>query len=90
MGKLYAERAVAEGVRAEVGYPDVVIDNAGIIRSSMFCEHDPVRDGVTPRISSLRFGPTSEERQLRFGRTLYRSSFARSATWASLCTAVMR
>src|SRR5690606_24974730 len=85
MGRLYAERAVAEGaaavvlwdidgetlaatrdelvrlgrkvhatvaavataparVRAEVGDPDIVITNAGVVRSRHFWEHDPVRD----------------------------------------------
>lgn len=91
MGRLYAERAVAEGaamvalwdveaaalettrdalvarggrvfaqvvdvasqasiaeaaakVRAEVGDPDIVINNAGIVRGKPFWEHDPLRD----------------------------------------------
>ena len=34
----------AARVRAEVGDPDVVINNAGIIRSKMFWEHDHTRD----------------------------------------------
>ncbi len=46
--------AVAERVRAEVGNPDVLINNAGIIRSSMFWEHDPVRDiEATMQINTL-------------------------------------
>ncbi len=46
--------AVAERVRAEVGHPDVLINNAGIIRSSMFWEHDPARDiEATMQINSL-------------------------------------
>jgi all-trans-retinol dehydrogenase (NAD+) len=36
--------AVSARVRAEVGNPHVLINNAGIIRSSFFWEHDPARD----------------------------------------------
>lgn len=35
---------VASRIRAEVGDPTVLINNAGIIRSSFFWEHDPARD----------------------------------------------
>lgn len=34
----------AARVRAEVGDPDIVINNAGVVRSKHFWEHDPVRD----------------------------------------------
>ena len=34
----------AARVRAEVGHPDVVINNAGIVRSKLFWEHDHTRD----------------------------------------------
>ncbi|WP_194421025.1 SDR family NAD(P)-dependent oxidoreductase [Microbacterium abyssi] len=43
-----------EGVRADFGTPDVVINNAGIVRGAAFWEHDPVRDiEATMRINSL-------------------------------------
>lgn len=46
--------AVAERVRTEVGHPDVLINNAGIIRSSMFWEHDPARDiEATMQVNTL-------------------------------------
>lgn len=35
---------VAARIRKDVGDPDVLINNAGIIRSSFFWEHDPARD----------------------------------------------
>ena len=103
MGKLYAERAIAEGaasvvlldvngdalaataaeltsgssgtavhpyvvdlssrddiasvvarIRKDVGGPHVLINNAGIIRSSMFWEHDPARDiELTMQVNTL-------------------------------------
>ena len=34
----------ASRVRAEVGDPDIVINNAGVVRSKPFWEHDPIRD----------------------------------------------
>lgn len=34
----------AEKVRAEAGDPDIVINNAGVVRSRPFWEHDPVAD----------------------------------------------
>ena len=34
----------ATRVRAEVGHPDIVINNAGVVRSKYFWEHDHVRD----------------------------------------------
>lgn len=34
----------AAAVRSEVGDPDIVINNAGIVRSKPFWEHDPERD----------------------------------------------
>ncbi len=36
--------AVAARIRKDVGDPDVLINNAGIIRSSLFWEHDPEND----------------------------------------------
>ena len=36
--------AAAMRVRSEVGNPDIVINNAGVVRSKHFWEHDPVRD----------------------------------------------
>lgn len=48
---------IAEGmarVRADFGGPDVVINNAGIVRGAAFWEHDPVRDiEATVRINTL-------------------------------------
>lgn len=35
---------VAARVRTDVGDPDVLINNAGIVRSSFFWEHDPAKD----------------------------------------------
>ncbi|HWK77772.1 MULTISPECIES: SDR family NAD(P)-dependent oxidoreductase [unclassified Microbacterium] len=41
-------------VRADLGSPDVVINNAGIVRGTPFWEHDPQRDiELTMRINSL-------------------------------------
>ena len=34
----------AAAVRSEVGDPDIVVNNAGIVRSKRFWEHDPERD----------------------------------------------
>lgn len=43
-----------ERVRAELGSPDVVINNAGIVRGTPFWEHDPERDiEATIRINTL-------------------------------------
>ncbi|MGP6169903.1 SDR family NAD(P)-dependent oxidoreductase [Microbacterium sp. A204] len=43
-----------ERVRADFGTPDVVINNAGIVRGAPFWEHDPVRDiEATMRINTL-------------------------------------
>lgn len=45
---------VATAIRKEVGDPDVLINNAGIIRSSFFWEHDPVRDTeLTMQVNTL-------------------------------------
>jgi len=44
---LASQAAIAEAaakVRAEIGDPDVVINNAGIVRGKPFWEHDPLRD----------------------------------------------
>ena len=43
-----------ERVRADLGAPDVVINNAGIVRGTPFWEHDPERDiEATMRINTL-------------------------------------
>lgn len=43
-----------ERVRADFGAPDVVINNAGIVRGTPFWEHDPQRDiEATMRINTL-------------------------------------
>ena len=43
-----------ERVRADLGAPDVVINNAGIVRGTPFWEHDPQRDiEATMRINTL-------------------------------------
>lgn len=43
-----------ERVRADFGTPDVIINNAGIVRGAPFWEHDPVRDiEATMRINTL-------------------------------------
>jgi short-subunit dehydrogenase len=36
--------AAAARTRADVGDPDIVINNAGVVRSRPFWEHDPIRD----------------------------------------------
>jgi short-subunit dehydrogenase len=41
---LQAIQTAAASVITSVGTPDVVINNAGVVRSSWFWEHDPVRD----------------------------------------------
>lgn len=46
--------AVAAKIRKDVGDPDVLINNAGIIRSSFFWEHDPAKDiELTMNINTL-------------------------------------
>ncbi|MBL3700929.1 SDR family NAD(P)-dependent oxidoreductase [Leucobacter luti] len=46
-------RALAE-TRAELGDPDVVVNNAGIVRGALFWEHDPETDiELTMRINTL-------------------------------------
>lgn len=45
---------VASRIRKRVGDPDVLINNAGIIRSSFFWEHDPAQDiKATMQINTL-------------------------------------
>lgn len=44
VSKLDAIQAAARSVIAAVGNPDVVINNAGVVRSKWFWEHDPQRD----------------------------------------------
>lgn len=44
----------AARVRSEVGDPDIVINNAGVVRSKPFWEHDPIRDiDLVMRINTL-------------------------------------
>ena len=46
--------AALERVRAELGSPDVLINNAGIVRGAPFWEHDPTRDiDATMNINTL-------------------------------------
>lgn len=45
---------VAARIRKEIGNPQVLINNAGIVRSSYFWEHDPARDiEATMQVNSL-------------------------------------
>jgi NAD(P)-dependent dehydrogenase (short-subunit alcohol dehydrogenase family) len=54
VSKLDAIQQAAERVRKEVGNPDVVFNNAGIVRGKFFWEHDPVKDiWLTMAINSL-------------------------------------
>lgn len=49
-----AVAAAAAKVRAEVGNPDIVINNAGVVRSKPFWEHDPLDDiAFVMRINTL-------------------------------------
>lgn len=51
---LAAVREAVERTRAELGDPDVLINNAGIVRGALFWEHDPQGDiEATMRINSL-------------------------------------
>lgn len=46
--------AVCARIRTDVGDPDVLINNAGIIRSSLFWEHDPAKDiELTMQVNTL-------------------------------------
>ncbi|MFD1493227.1 MULTISPECIES: SDR family NAD(P)-dependent oxidoreductase [Microbacterium] len=47
-------QTAAAAVRADLGSPDILINNAGIVRGAPFWEHDPVRDiEATLRINTL-------------------------------------
>lgn len=49
-----AVQAAAASMRDELGAPDVLINNAGIVRGALFWEHDPARDiDLTMRINTL-------------------------------------
>lgn len=49
-----AVRAAVEGTVDELGDPDVLVNNAGIVRGALFWEHDPERDiELTMRINTL-------------------------------------
>lgn len=54
---LAEQAAIAEGaarVRDRLGAPDIVVNNAGIVRGTPFWEHDPERDiELTMRINTL-------------------------------------
>jgi len=54
VGKLEAIEAAAERVRTEVGTPDILINNAGIVRGKYFWEHDQRADiAATMAINTL-------------------------------------
>ncbi len=44
VSKLDAITAAATRVKAEVGDPDILINNAGVVRGKLFWEHDPLKD----------------------------------------------
>lgn len=49
-----AVREAAQRTRDELGDPDIVINNAGIVRGALFWEHDPERDiEATMRVNAL-------------------------------------
>lgn len=54
VSKMEAIQQAAGKVRQDVGHPDVVFNNAGIVRGKFFWEHDPVKDiWLTMAINSL-------------------------------------
>lgn len=54
VSRMEAIQQTAEKVRQEVGHPDIVFNNAGIVRGKFFWEHDPVKDiWLTMAINSL-------------------------------------
>lgn len=54
LSRLEEIEAAAARTRERIGDPDVLINNAGIVRGIPFWEHDPVRDiELTMRINSL-------------------------------------
>lgn len=54
VSRMEAIQQAAEKVRQEVGHPDIVFNNAGIVRGKFFWEHDPVKDiWLTMAINSL-------------------------------------
>ncbi|HET6912952.1 MAG TPA: SDR family NAD(P)-dependent oxidoreductase [Rhodanobacteraceae bacterium] len=62
---LASQAAIAEAaakLRAEVGHPDVVINNAGIVRGKPFWEHDPLRD-IEPVIRVNTLAPMHVARE---------------------------
>ena len=44
LGSVSEIATAAARVRSEIGDPDIVINNAGVVRSKPFWEHDPIRD----------------------------------------------
>jgi NAD(P)-dependent dehydrogenase (short-subunit alcohol dehydrogenase family) len=49
-----AVREAAQHTVAELGAPDVLVNNAGIVRGALFWEHDPERDiELTMRVNTL-------------------------------------
>lgn len=49
-----AVREAAQRTRDELGAPDILINNAGIVRGALFWEHDPERDiEATMRVNAL-------------------------------------
>ena len=54
ISSLEAIQETAERMRQEMGAPDVLVNNAGIVRGAPFWEHDPVRDiEGTMRVNTL-------------------------------------
>lgn len=54
VSRMEAIQQAAEKVRREVGNPDIVVNNAGIVRGKYFWEHDPAKDiGLTMAINAL-------------------------------------
>lgn len=54
ISRLEEIRAAAERTRGELGAPDILINNAGIVRGAPFWEHDPERDiEATLRVNTL-------------------------------------
>jgi len=54
VSKLEAITAAAAQVRSEIGDPDILFNNAGIVRGKYFWEHDPLKDiALTMSINAM-------------------------------------